>query len=82
LKNEIKFWYIKKQQLNKVLYNLHLENGHVWKNLWTIINQSITEKVEQEMKTKYDTINNKIKKLKEEKRKRKKTTRVINVPIQ
>jgi hypothetical protein len=31
IKNEIKFWYTKKQYLNKVLYNLHLENRHYGK---------------------------------------------------
>jgi hypothetical protein len=65
IKNEIKFWYTKKQHLNKVLYNLPLLNGHIWKNLWNIIYQNIKTKIEQKMKTKYDTINNKIKKLKE-----------------
>jgi hypothetical protein len=27
INNEIKFWYTKKQNLNKTLYNLHIPNG-------------------------------------------------------
>jgi hypothetical protein len=34
VKNEMKFWYTKETYLNKVLYNLHSENGHEWNNLW------------------------------------------------
>jgi hypothetical protein len=37
IKKEIKFWYTKKQRLNKALHNLHLECGHRWNNLWDSI---------------------------------------------
>jgi hypothetical protein len=42
IKNEIKFWYIKIQTLNKALYTLHLQNANDWGSLWNIINQNIT----------------------------------------
>jgi hypothetical protein len=32
IKNEIKFWYAKKQNLNKTLYHLHIQNGKQWGN--------------------------------------------------
>jgi hypothetical protein len=33
IKNKIKFWYAKKQNLNKILYQLHIKNGKQWGNL-------------------------------------------------
>jgi hypothetical protein len=42
IKNEIKFWYAKKQELNKTFYQLHIQNGKQWGNLWDLINQNIT----------------------------------------
>jgi hypothetical protein len=64
IKNKIKFWYTKKQHLNKILYSLYLENAFKWKNLWNVIHFNIETKTEQKRKTKYDTLKNKIKKLK------------------
>jgi hypothetical protein len=49
IKNEIKFWYTKKQNLNKGFYALHLQNANKWGNLWDIINQNIPKKIEQKM---------------------------------
>jgi nitric oxide reductase activation protein len=50
LKNEIKFWYIKKH-LNKILYELRLENALKWNNLWNMIHSNI------EMKTAKNEMN-------------------------
>ena len=68
IKNEIKFWYTKKQHLNKSLYLLHLENATNWNNLWNLVYLNIDNMVQQKMKTKYDTLNNKIDKLKKDNR--------------
>jgi hypothetical protein len=43
IKDEIKFLYKKKQQLNKDLYHTHLEVAKKWGNLWTLIAESIDE---------------------------------------
>jgi hypothetical protein len=44
IKNKTKFWYAKKQNLNKVLHTLHLQNANESGNLWNIINQNFTKK--------------------------------------
>jgi predicted transport protein len=54
-----------KKHPNKILYNLHLENAANWNNPWHIICLNIETTIQQKMKTKYDTLNNKIKKLKQ-----------------
>jgi hypothetical protein len=61
IKNEIKFLYAKKQELNKTLYNLHLQAANELGRSWDIISQNITQKLEQKMQRKYKTIHNKIK---------------------
>jgi hypothetical protein len=65
IKNEIKFWYTKKSATNQILYNLHLKNSKEWGNLWDIINQNITNKIDMKMNKKYNTLNNKLSKLRE-----------------
>jgi hypothetical protein len=45
IRNKMKFWHSKIKHLNKVLYNPHLENGHIWQNSWNIIYQYITTKI-------------------------------------
>jgi hypothetical protein len=49
IKNEIKFLYIKKQQLNKELYHSHILNANIWQQTWANIEQAIHEKLQQEM---------------------------------
>jgi hypothetical protein len=63
IKNEIKFLYAKKQNLNQVLYTLHLQNAKKWSNLWDTINQNISEQLEKKMYAKYRNINNRIQQL-------------------
>jgi phage terminase Nu1 subunit (DNA packaging protein) len=69
IKNEIKYLYKKKQQLNKQMYSLHIENANIWGNLWHIISNNINNTLESEMKQKYNNINNEINKGKEQQQK-------------
>jgi hypothetical protein len=66
IKNEIKLWYAKKQNLYKTFYYLHIQNGKECGNLWDLINKNISNKLEIKINIKYRNINNKIKKLKEQ----------------
>jgi hypothetical protein len=49
--NAIKFLFTKKH-LNKILYNLHLENAANRNNLWHIIYLNIETTIQQKIKTK------------------------------
>lgn len=69
IRNEIKFLYLKKQQLNK-LYLLNLINANEWSTIWNNINEDINTKLNIEIKKKYMNINQKLKTLEE----RQKTT--------
>ena len=53
IKNEIKFLYKKKEQLNTQLYYKHLQNANTWQKTWNIIEDTINEKLQHEMKTTY-----------------------------
>jgi hypothetical protein len=50
IKNEIKFLYKKKQQLNKELYHTHIQNTNTWKSTWNSIEQSVNQKLQEEIK--------------------------------
>jgi hypothetical protein len=63
VKNEIKFLYLKKQQLNRELYTLQLLNAHTWDKSWELIHNEINIKLNKEMANKYKNMNNKIKTL-------------------
>jgi hypothetical protein len=52
-KNEIKFLYVKKQQLNKRLYESHLYIAQIWDKVWNMIEININEKLEKIMQRKY-----------------------------
>jgi hypothetical protein len=45
IKNEIKFLYIKNQQLNLQLYQTHIHNANIWQKMWGNIEQSIEQKL-------------------------------------
>jgi len=45
MKDEIKYLYIKKQQLNRQLYHLHLSLANTWGNTWQYIQHTIEEKL-------------------------------------
>jgi hypothetical protein len=64
LKEEIKFWHIKKQHLNKQLYQVHLKLSNTWGNSWNLIEQSLNEKIRKDIDEKYQCINTKLEKLK------------------
>jgi hypothetical protein len=49
IKNEIKFLYRKKQQLNTQLYHKHIQSGNNWQHIWPNIEQSINQKLQREM---------------------------------
>jgi hypothetical protein len=66
IKNQIKFLYVKKQNLNKSFYALHLENGRNWGNLWDLIHKNLFDKIEDKMCAKYHNINKKLQKLKDQ----------------
>jgi hypothetical protein len=53
IKNEIKFLYKKKQQLNTQLYHAHIQNANTWQHTWNNIEQSINQKLKQEMEKVY-----------------------------
>jgi hypothetical protein len=50
IKNEIKFWYKKKQNLNDELHKVHLENANRWKPIWPPIKGNINHSLEFIMK--------------------------------
>jgi hypothetical protein len=56
----------RKFQLNKTLYSLHINNANTWGNTWDIISRNINNAIESIMKLKYNNINTKLKKLKDE----------------
>ena len=62
--NEIKFLYIKKQNINQQLYQYHLKLAQTWGNTWPYIENIINEKLELVMKRKYFSLNSKLEKLK------------------
>jgi hypothetical protein len=47
IKNEIKFLYKKKQQLNKELYYIHTQNANMWKSIWKNTEESINQKLQK-----------------------------------
>jgi hypothetical protein len=61
----LKFLHVKKQQLNKRLYESHLYNAQIWDKSWNMIESNINEKVKKIMKKKYTTHERKLKNLRE-----------------
>ena len=64
INNELKFLYIKKQNINNQLYKSHLENAQYWQTSWPLIENNINQKLNEESKKHYEKLNNKINKLK------------------
>jgi hypothetical protein len=50
IKEEIKFLHMKKQQLNRRLYHLHLYLANTWGNSWHYISDTLETKLEILMK--------------------------------
>jgi hypothetical protein len=63
VKEEIKFLYMKKQQLNTKLYHVHLNAANTWGNTWYYIQGIIEAKLNRQMKEKYVKLGKKLQKL-------------------
>jgi hypothetical protein len=59
-KDEIKFLYSKKQQLNLQTYYLHLTLANTWDRQWPYIRNTIEDKLGKEAKMKYITLDQKL----------------------
>jgi hypothetical protein len=64
IKDEIKFLYKKKDQLNKQLYALHLQTAQEWGNAWPIITDYVNDSIKRTMTDKHKTIDRKLNNLK------------------
>jgi hypothetical protein len=60
IKNEIKYLYVKKQNINNQLYKLHLKNVQYWHTNWTIIENIIIDRHNVEARTHYNKLKDKI----------------------
>jgi hypothetical protein len=54
---------MKKEQLNKKLYQAHLKVAQEWGNTWHIVRNNVHESINKEMDKKYNNINQKLNKL-------------------
>jgi len=63
IKDEIKYLYTKKQQLNLQIYHLHLSLANSWKNTWPYIQHTIESKLQREVQFKYKNLDKKLCKL-------------------
>jgi len=59
IKDEVKYLYMKKQQLNHRLYYLHLSLANTWDNTWQYIQDTIEEKLKKQIRTKYERLDKK-----------------------
>ena len=62
IKDEIKFLFVKKDKLNRELYEHHLKAAK-WVGMWHIIQNFINEKLNYNMEKKYKILDSKINKL-------------------
>jgi hypothetical protein len=60
IRNELKFLYKKKQNVNNQLYSIHLEAVAYWDRSWKVIEDSIYEKLKSEIDKKYVSLNKKL----------------------
>jgi hypothetical protein len=54
---------MKKQKLNKTLYDIHLELANFWDNSGILLKKNTNDKLELEMQNKYKNLDKKLKKL-------------------
>jgi len=83
VREEIKFLYMKKQQLNKKLYYLHLNIANARGNSWYYIQDTIEAKLNKLISEKYERLETKLQKLSQEQTRTPKThhnfyPRVVN----
>jgi hypothetical protein len=60
IKDELKYLYMKKQQLNHQIYHLHVSQANSWGNTWPYIQQTIEVKLKNEAQQKYKNIDKKL----------------------
>jgi hypothetical protein len=60
IKDEIKFLYSKKQQINLQVYKLHLLLANTWGNAWAQVHGKIDDKIQKEARDRYRTIDRKL----------------------
>jgi hypothetical protein len=60
VKDEIKFLYKEKEQLNLELYRCHIQAANEWGHIWHAIHTSINDSVNREVEKKYMIIDKKI----------------------
>jgi len=63
IKDELKYLYAEKQQLNLQIYHLHISLANTWWIPWPNVFQAIEEKLRRAMTPIYKNLNNKINKL-------------------
>ena len=63
IKDELKYLYSKKQQLNLQIYHLHILLANTWWIPWPLVSHTIEEKLRRAMKPTYDNLNQKLNKL-------------------
>ena len=60
IKDEIKYLHCKKQKLNSMTYQLHLQLANTWTGLWPHIQYTIEGKHQKECRLRYQAIDNKL----------------------
>jgi len=63
IKDEIKYLYRKKQQLNQKLYHLYLSLVNTWGNTWQYIQYTIEDKLKKIVRSKYKKLDDKLHRL-------------------
>ena len=63
IKDELRFLHMKKQQINLKLYRLHLSLANTWGNSWHYIQDTIEDKLQRTIGSKYKTLDNKLHRL-------------------
>ena len=66
VREEIKFLYMKKQQLNKKLYYVHLNAANTWGNSWHYIQDTTEAKLNNQIREKYERLGKKLQVLSQE----------------
>ena len=60
IRDEIKFLYTKKQQLNYQIYHLHLLLADTWHNTWHYILRTFESKLQKEIQIRYQHLDRKL----------------------
>jgi hypothetical protein len=60
IKDELKYLYAKKRQLNRQIYHLHISLANTWGSSWSYILHTIEEKLKKTLQPKYKNLDNKL----------------------